>query len=52
MIDIIKKEDYFFTPAMENALKGADGVAFEIDMEDMTDFSKIIGRNCFHPDSC
>ena len=42
-IHIINKEDYFFTPTMENALKGTEGVAFEIDMEDMTDFSKIMG---------
>lgn len=42
-IHIINKDDFFFTPAMENAFKSTDGVAFEIDMEDMTDISKIMG---------
>lgn len=42
-IHIIKREDYFFTPTMENALKNTDGIAFEIDMEDMSDFTKIMG---------
>lgn len=42
-IHIIKKDDYFFTPTMEKALMSTDGVAFEIDMEDMSDFSKIMG---------
>lgn len=42
-IHIINREDYFFTPTMEKALAQTEGVAFEIDMEDMTDFSKIMG---------
>ncbi|MCB0629994.1 MAG: TraB/GumN family protein [Saprospiraceae bacterium] len=42
-IHIIDKEDYFFTPYMQKALDEAQSVAFEIDMEDMTDFSKIVG---------
>lgn len=42
-IHIIKKDDYFFTPTMEKALMSTDGVAFEIDMEDMSDISKIMG---------
>lgn len=42
-IHIIKKDDYFFTPTMEKALMSTDGVAFEIDMEDMSDLSKIMG---------
>lgn len=42
-IHIIKKDDYFFTPTMEKALLSTDGVAFEIDMEDMSDMSKIMG---------
>lgn len=42
-IHIINREDYFFTPTMEKALESTDGIAFEIDMEDMSDLSKIMG---------
>jgi hypothetical protein len=42
-IHIIDKEDYFFTPTMQKALDAAESVAFEIDMEEMTDFSNIMG---------
>lgn len=42
-IHIINKEDYFFTPHMQKALDDSESVAFEIDMEEMSDFSNIMG---------
>lgn len=42
-IHIISRDDYFFTSSMQQALESAETVAFEINMEDMSDFSKIMG---------
>ncbi|MCG8331455.1 MAG: TraB/GumN family protein [Chitinophagales bacterium] len=41
-IHMIGKEDYFLTEATEKAFGQSKRVAFEIDMEDMMDFSKLM----------
>ncbi len=40
-IHLIDRESYFFNYAAENALAKADRVTFEINMEDMSDFSQL-----------
>jgi hypothetical protein len=41
-IHMIGKDDYFLTDATKNAFETSQRVAFEIDMEDMMDFSKLM----------
>ncbi|MCB0586506.1 MAG: TraB/GumN family protein [Phaeodactylibacter sp.] len=41
-IHMIGKEDFFLTDATKNSFNKAQQVAFEIDMEDMMDFTKLM----------
>jgi len=41
-IHMIGKEDYFLTEATQKAFDESSRIAFEIDMEDMMDFSKLM----------
>lgn len=41
-IHMIGKEDYFLTEAAQKAFDESSRIAFEIDMEDMMDFSKLM----------
>lgn len=41
-IHMIGKNDFFLSEATKNALKACNKVTFEINMEEMTDFSKIM----------
>lgn len=51
-IHMIGKEDYFLTDATKKAFEQSKRVAFEIDMEDMMDFTKIMPlmMKAFMPD--
>ena len=41
-IHMISKEDFFLTDATKQSLEKAQQIAFEIDMEDMMDFTKLM----------
>jgi uncharacterized protein YbaP (TraB family) len=42
-IHLIPAEDYFWTDKMEKAFQSAELVVFELDMNEMTDMSKMLG---------